>query len=109
MGYIRLGEDIVSDLTDDGLSDWIAARCRQEEARIQPRSLPVWVAILRAFDAIGMPMTVRQMFYALVSRGSIPKTEQGYGQVGYHLLHMRRAGLIPYSFIADNTRWMRKP
>jgi Protein of unknown function C-terminus (DUF2399) len=69
----------------------------------------VWLAILRAFDAIGVPMTVRQMFYALVTLVVIAKTEQGYGQVGYHLLNMRRCAAIPYSFIADNTRWMRKP
>ena len=53
-------------------------------------------------------MTVRQMFYALVSSGGIPKTEQGYDQVGYYLLNMWRCEAIPYSFIADNTRWMRK-
>ena len=25
------------------------------------------------------------------------------------LLNMRRLGLVPYDFVADNTRWMRKP
>jgi hypothetical protein len=48
------------------------------------------------------------MFYALTVLGAIPKTEQGYKQVGYHLLKMRRTSIIPYDFLADNTRWMRK-
>jgi hypothetical protein len=55
------------------------------------------------------PMTVRQLYYALVSRGAIDKTEAAYQRVGYHVLRMRRCGVLPYDYIADNTRWMRKP
>ncbi|MCB1808261.1 MAG: hypothetical protein KDJ99_24870, partial [Candidatus Competibacteraceae bacterium] len=33
----------------------------------------------------------------------------GYRQVQRQLLEMRREGVTPYSTIADNTRWMRKP
>ena len=69
----------------------------------------LWVAIIRAFDLVGPPMTVRQVFYALVSNGAIDKAEKGYKQVGYHLLRMRREGIIPYAYIADHTRWTRKP
>ncbi|RIK78509.1 MAG: hypothetical protein DCC67_11475 [Planctomycetota bacterium] len=56
------------------------------------------------------PMTVRQVFYQLVSRGVIEKTEAQYKTTVCRLLvEMRREGQIPYSWIADNTRWMRKP
>ena len=56
------------------------------------------------------PMTVRQLFYRLVSVGAIPKTENEYkGTVGRLLLRLRREGAIPYGWIADNTRWVRKP
>src|SRR5579884_1723964 len=56
------------------------------------------------------PMTVRQVFYQLVSRGVIAKTETEYkATVGRLLTDMRRAGEIPFGWIADNTRWMRKP
>lgn len=56
------------------------------------------------------PMTVRQVFYQLVSRAVIPKTESQYKSTVCRLLaDMRRSGEIPYSWIADNTRWMRKP
>jgi len=56
------------------------------------------------------PMTVRQVFYQLVGRGAIEKTESEYKQtVGRLLTEMRRAREIPFDWIADNTRWMRKP
>jgi hypothetical protein len=55
-------------------------------------------------------MTVRQLFYRLVSEGTIAKTEAEYkGTVCRLTAVMRRAGEIPYGWIAENTRWMRKP
>ena len=56
------------------------------------------------------PMTVRQVFYRLVSLGVIEKTENEYKSTVCRLLtDMRRSGDISYHWIADNTRWMRKP
>lgn len=56
------------------------------------------------------PQTVRQLFYRLVSAGVIDKTEQEYkGTVCRLTAEMRRAGELPYEWLADNTRWMRKP
>jgi hypothetical protein len=55
-------------------------------------------------------MTVRQVFYRLVSAGVIEKTEQEYKSTVVRLLaEMRRDGELPFNWIADNTRWMRKP
>jgi hypothetical protein len=55
-------------------------------------------------------MTVRQVFYRAVSAGIVAKTEQEYkNSIGRQLVLMRRAGELPYHWIADNTRWMRKP
>ena len=55
-------------------------------------------------------MTVRQVFYRLVSSGVIPKTEASYKNIVVRLLGiMRREGDLPFRWIADNTRWMRKP
>jgi hypothetical protein len=54
-------------------------------------------------------MTVRQVFYRTVSSGLIAKTENDYkNSVGRLLVKMRMAGDIPFDWIADNTRWMRK-
>ncbi len=56
------------------------------------------------------PMTVRQVFYRLVSLGVIDKTEAEYKSTVCRLLtDMRRDGEVPYHMIADNTRWMRNP
>jgi hypothetical protein len=66
-------------------------------------------AIVEALK-LDAPMTVRQVFYRLVSTGVIAKTEAEYkGTVVRLLGEMRRDGEIPFGWIADNTRWMRKP
>jgi hypothetical protein len=56
------------------------------------------------------PQTVRQVFYALTVRGLIDKAEKEYqGTVVRLLSEMREAGDISFEWIADNTRWQRKP
>lgn len=56
------------------------------------------------------PMTVRQVFYRLVAAGVIPKTESQYRTTVIRLLgEMRESYDLPWSWIVDNTRWMRKP
>jgi hypothetical protein len=56
------------------------------------------------------PQTVRQVFYALTVRGVIAKAEIEYQRTVVRLLgEMREAGAISFEWIADNTRWMRKP
>jgi hypothetical protein len=55
------------------------------------------------------PMTVRQVFYQATVRGLVEKSEGGYTKVQTDLVQMRRAGRLPYSWLADNTRWQRKP
>ena len=55
-------------------------------------------------------MTVRQVFYQAVSAGLIAKTEREYKNSIVRLLgKMRILGDIPWGWIADSTRWMRKP
>lgn len=56
------------------------------------------------------PATVRGTFYQAVGRGLVGKTEAEYKTtVGRLLTEMRRSGRLPYGWLADNTRWMRKP
>jgi hypothetical protein len=54
-------------------------------------------------------MTVRQVFYQATVRGIVEKAESGYAKVQTDLTLMRRAGKLPYEWLADNTRWQRKP
>jgi hypothetical protein len=56
------------------------------------------------------PQTVRQVYYRLVVRGLIGKTEQEYdGTVCRLLGEMREDDVIAFDWIADNTRWKRRP
>ncbi len=55
------------------------------------------------------PMTVRQVFYQATVQNIVEKTEAGYTKVQTDLALMRRAGELPYDWLADNTRWQRKP
>jgi hypothetical protein len=55
------------------------------------------------------PMTVRGVFYRVVDQRLVAKTDKGYDAVQRDLVKLRRAGEIPYHWISDSTRWMRKP
>ncbi len=56
------------------------------------------------------PMTIRHLFYRLVSAGVLPKTEPAYKGTLVRLLGiMRESGEIPFEWFVDSTRWMRKP
>ena len=56
------------------------------------------------------PRTVRGLFYQLVKLELIPKTEGAYsGTVSRLCGEMREEGELPWDWIADTTRWMRKP
>jgi hypothetical protein len=56
------------------------------------------------------PASVRQVFYQMVSRGIIDKTEAEYkGTVCRLLATMRKTKELPYEWLADSPRWMRKP
>jgi hypothetical protein len=56
------------------------------------------------------PATVRQIFYQAVGRGLVEKTEAAYKNTIVRLLtDMRIEGSLPFNWIADSTRWMRKP
>jgi hypothetical protein len=50
------------------------------------------------------PMTVRQAYYRATVAGLIDKTEAGYKRVQRVLADMRRAGRMPYSWLADTSR-----
>ncbi len=56
------------------------------------------------------PLTVRQLFYRLTVAGHIEKTQAEYKNVVVRLSgELRDAGELPFDWIVDSTRWMRKP
>src|SRR5262249_17645757 len=56
------------------------------------------------------PASVRQVFYRMTTLPvGVEKTEAGYRCVQRRLLALRRAGIVPYGWVSDNTRWRVKP
>jgi hypothetical protein len=54
------------------------------------------------------PMTVRQVFYQLVARGVVEKTEQQYQNTVIRLMtEMRLSGDLPYDWVVDESRRVR--
>jgi hypothetical protein len=79
-------------------------RSRSSKAETEARR----ESLLEIVEA-GRPMTVRQVFYQATVRGLVEKAETGYRKVQTDLTLMRKAGDLPYDWLADNTRWLRKP
>jgi hypothetical protein len=79
-------------------------RVRATKAEVEERR----EALLEIIEA-GKPMTVRQVFYQATVHGLVEKAESGYAKVQVDLTKMRRDGSLPYDWLADNTRWQRKP
>ncbi len=56
------------------------------------------------------PMTIRHLFYRLTSKGVLEKNEKEYkGTLVRLLSDMRRNGEVPFHWLIDSTRWIRKP
>lgn len=66
-------------------------------------------AAIYAFAEAESPVTVRGLFYRVMSLGLVPKSELGYGVVQRQALKMRRAGTLPYEWITDGSRLRLKP
>jgi hypothetical protein len=49
-----------------------------------------------------LPLTIRQVFYAIVGAGKIDKTDRAYERLCEHLNRARRAGLIDFDSIRDD-------
>ena len=80
-------------------------RSRRTKADIESLKSDLWDIV-----AENKPCTVRQIFYQAVSRGIVAKAEAEYkGTICRLLTDMRLQGDLPFDWIADNTRWMRKP
>ena len=78
-------------------------RSRRTKANIEALQ-----AALLEITQLERPMTVRQVYYAGVVRDLYPKTEKSYDLVCRELTKLRRDGRLPFSHLADSTRWVRQ-
>lgn len=65
-------------------------------------------AIVAAVEA-DKPVTLRGVYYRVVSAGAVEKTEAGYDLIGRQLIKLRAAGRVSYWDIVDGTRATYRP
>jgi hypothetical protein len=63
--------------------------------------------ILNEFERQGYDVTLRQLYYQLVSRDVIPNNQKEYNRLGSIVNDARLAGLIDWHHIIDRTRSLR--
>lgn len=65
--------------------------------------------IIEGYQEQGYRLTLRQLYYQLVSRNIVPNTEKSYKNVGSVLSDARLAGLVDWSAIEDRVRVPKTP
>ena len=63
--------------------------------------------ILEQYSSEGYDMTLRQLYYQLVSRDIIPNNQKQYNRIGSLINDARLAGLVDWEHITDRTRNVR--
>ena len=64
-------------------------------------------SIIDEYAAQGFKLTLRQVFYQLVSKAYIPNSQKEYANLGSLINDARLAGLIDWTAIEDRTRFLR--
>jgi len=85
---------------------------RFKEIRFRQASLAlidVCNEIVTEYQDQGLRLTLRQLYYQLVSRNVVPNTERSYKNVGSLLNDGRLAGLVDWNAIEDRVRVPREP
>jgi hypothetical protein len=91
----------------DGLSTMVDKRRRQRRTNAEMKHIRENMIRLARDNN---PFTIRQMFYLMVTAAIIDKTESNYKDVVIRLcLELRQAGLIPWDWVVDHTRYFFKP
>jgi len=65
-------------------------------------------AIINEYMESSYSLTIRQVYYQLVSRDIIPNKQSEYGKISALVTDARRAGLIDWNAIEDRTRYIRR-
>lgn len=64
--------------------------------------------IAKDYQAKGYKITLRQLFYQLVSRNIVENKQNVYRNTGTHIANAREVGLIDWSLIIDRTRELNR-
>jgi hypothetical protein len=74
-----------------------------------PATAALGQAAISILDRSTFAMTLRQLYYALVSTGAIAKTEAAYGKLKRVVRDLREDGSIPWDWLVDHTRAVFAP
>lgn len=66
-------------------------------------------SIIREYQAQNMKLTLRQLYYQLVSRDVIPNQQKEYAKLSKVLVEGRMAGVVDWGAIEDRLRTAEKP
>ena len=66
-------------------------------------------AIIEKFTSQGLRLTLRQLYYQLVTMNCIPNEERAYKNLGRLLSDARLAGMVDWAAIEDRVRVPRRP
>lgn len=64
--------------------------------------------IIADYQRQGYSLTLRQLYYQLVSRDLIPNDQKEYSKLSTLIVDARRSGLIDWDTIEDRTRYLRE-
>lgn len=105
-----LGNEAI-DLQHQVVEDIYGASHVNGRRRATKAEMEIRAEFLISYARAHGPVTVRQLYYQAEVHGlpGIDKNDAGYAKVQRQVLQLRREGRMPYSDIADATRWMRKP
>lgn len=67
------------------------------------------IAIVEDYERQGYRMTLRQLYYQLVSKDIIPNQQKEYAKISGILTNARMAGLVDWDFIEDRIRVPKFP
>ncbi len=104
-------DKLLSNLASLGRGEKLSRRSYERICEAGFRGENVVLAAIASELAVEcQPITLRGLFYRIVSTGYLPSTDKThYNRVGGVLKRLRRAGIIPYQWIVDSLRSTEKP
>jgi hypothetical protein len=87
----------------------LAPKRRQYKQRAPRAEFQAELDIVLAFAEEQQPVTIRQVFYHLVSKGLIEKTENAYHNLNRRLTKRREEERLPYDWFEDSSRRVIRP
>jgi len=71
---------------------------------LRSRTAHLWLTAKKILAEYPDPVTIRQLYYQMVSRGYIENSQQAYKNLDFQLSRAREAGYIPWEAFVDRSR-----